>query len=286
MTTVSVVIPSYNRPEATLKAVHSALAQSYPVAEIVVVDDRSDPALDPAALTTVDPRIRVHRLDRNRGAAGARQAGIDFATGEIIAFLDSDDLWHQDKLVAQIPLVDREGYIAVSCGWTELDEDGAPTRHRRPMESDRALDFLGGCWFSPGSTVVIAKTAFERVGPLDTRLRRLEDLDWFARFALGGGALKVAPVDGATIAIGRRARFDQVEEAATRIIERFRPMLGARSAEFRQLRAWLAVELAKSASNDGRLPSTAYHLMRSFLLKPRFRLHIGGRWHAPDEPLP
>lgn len=93
----SVVIPAYNAAATVVRAVQSCLDQSYPPLEIIVSDDGSTDDT-PALLASFGDRIRVLRNNSNRGPSGARNAGIDAAEGDFIAFLDADDAWHRDKL--------------------------------------------------------------------------------------------------------------------------------------------------------------------------------------------
>lgn len=272
---ISAVIPVHNRADLAASALDSVLAQTRPVDEILIVDDASSPPLDAAALRALDPRVSVLRLERNGGAGVARQRGIEAAAADVVAFLDSDDLWHPRKLELQLPLL-GDAMTAVSCGWEER-RDGTLVRTRTPIESDAAEDFLGGCWFSPGSTALVPRAAFDRVGGYDPRLRRLEDLDWFARFALHGGRLRVADGIGATIAIGRRARMTAVDEATDLMAAKARDWSlgrGERSA----LAAWLDVERARASINDGARMRAAGFLARSFLRRPRRRLHLRDWW--------
>lgn len=275
---VSVVIPSYNRPDATMRAVSSVVAQTYSVDEIVVVDDASTIPLDAERLQAMDTRVRILPLDENRGAAGARQAGVDAARGEVLAFLDSDDLWRPGKLAAQLPLLKRR--TAVSCGW---EETGLCARHqiRHPREAYDPSLFFAGCWFCPGSTVIIGRTDFLATGPLDRSLSRLEDLDWFIRFGLAGGRLHVAPHVGAEIAIGARARIAPVEAASRTIEERYAGRSDVSKANLRTLRAWLRVERAKAAWNDGKRSWALWHLAMSGRLRPRARLQLEDWWPEP-----
>ncbi|MET0429608.1 MAG: glycosyltransferase family 2 protein, partial [Microvirga sp.] len=79
------IIPVRDRTDSLRRAVASALAQTRPPDEILVVDDASTPPVTVAAIGLDDPRIRVLRLDVNRGAAGARMAGVAAARGDIVA---------------------------------------------------------------------------------------------------------------------------------------------------------------------------------------------------------
>src|SRR5512143_247273 len=93
---VSVVIPAYNDETRLPRAIRSVLAQTYPVSEIVVVDDGS---VDGTAAVAATFRKTICVRQKNSGAAGARNAGIARARSEWIAFLDSDDEWLPDHIL-------------------------------------------------------------------------------------------------------------------------------------------------------------------------------------------
>ena len=99
---VSVVIPSFNRPQFLRHTVESILAQTHPPAEILVIDDGSTE--DPApALCHLGPTVHLHRQP-NLGICAARNTGVRLATCPWIAFCDNDDLWRPDKLEQQMRL--------------------------------------------------------------------------------------------------------------------------------------------------------------------------------------
>src|SRR6185437_6540351 len=100
--TISVIIPLYNRREEIGRAIASALRQSRAPHEVVVVDDASRDGSADAVAALGDTRIRLLRHEQNRGAAAARNTGIEAATGEWIALLDSDDEWEPEKLARQL----------------------------------------------------------------------------------------------------------------------------------------------------------------------------------------
>jgi glycosyltransferase involved in cell wall biosynthesis len=287
--TVSVVIPTFNRQSSTLRAVRSVLAQTATAMEIIVVDDASPTPFALPGGGAPGGGIRVLRLDTNRGAAGARQAGIDAARGDLVAFLDSDDVWTPDKLEAQLALSREQSgeardLTAIVCGWTAIPERGGPARRRIPIETASALDFASGCWFSPGSTALIPRRAFDRVGPLDASLRRLEDLDWFLRLGLAGGRLVVAPILGATISIGRRGRLSDIDAAARIILSKVDAMgAGAAPKELRRrLEAYLDVERANSAYAETRYLQMAGYLARSLVRRPRLSIPLKRWWRMPE----
>lgn len=99
---VSAVIPTHNRPELVLRAVRSALAQTYEQIEVIVVVDGPDTATANALELITDPRLRVIVLPQGQGAQAARNAGIDAAGGDWIALLDDDDEWLPEKTSIQM----------------------------------------------------------------------------------------------------------------------------------------------------------------------------------------
>jgi hypothetical protein len=104
--TVSVVIPTYNRAHTVMDAIRSVLTQTFGDLELIVVDDGStdDTAVRVGAIS--DTRLRYVR-GRHAGVSAARNLGVTAATGELIAFLDSDDLWHAEKLACEVECLAR-----------------------------------------------------------------------------------------------------------------------------------------------------------------------------------
>ena len=99
---ISVVIPCYNRRDRILASVESVLGQSYEALELIVVDDGSTDGSAELFENYTDKRLRFLRYEENRGACYARNYGAERATGEYLAFQDSDDVWHRDKLEKQL----------------------------------------------------------------------------------------------------------------------------------------------------------------------------------------
>src|SRR5438132_10559740 len=115
--TVSVIIPTYNRADLLKNALDSVLAQTYPIHQIVVVDDGStDDTRDMvwSYLRTAPVAIR-YIYQRNQGQSVAFNTGIAEARGEWIAFLASDDTWHANKIEAQFVALERYGWRSSAC---------------------------------------------------------------------------------------------------------------------------------------------------------------------------
>lgn len=99
---VSIVLPTYNRAHILGRAIESVLCQTYPYFELIIVDDGSTDNTERVVLNYQDSRIRYYKLKENGGQAAARNFGIEQANYDYIAFEDSDDIWHEEKLAIQM----------------------------------------------------------------------------------------------------------------------------------------------------------------------------------------
>ncbi|MCI0423565.1 MAG: glycosyltransferase, partial [Acidobacteria bacterium] len=99
---LSVVIPTWNRDRLVCEAVESALSQRIGQVEVIVVDDGSTDDTANMLTRNFGSRIYLLRLPSRRGVGAARNAGVRLASGELLAFLDSDDLWLPGKLDAEL----------------------------------------------------------------------------------------------------------------------------------------------------------------------------------------
>jgi glycosyltransferase involved in cell wall biosynthesis len=109
--TVSVVIPTYNRPQLVQRAVRSALGQEYADLEVVVVVDGPDNVTEKALADVSDKRLRGIVLPRPVGAARARSLGVTIAWGDWIAFLDDDGEWLREKTTLQMKAAQSSKYL-------------------------------------------------------------------------------------------------------------------------------------------------------------------------------
>src|ERR687887_1081438 len=120
---VTVVIPTYNRSHVVDRAVRSALAQTHRDVEIIVVDDGSTDDTAARVRTFTDPRVR-HVARPHRGVSAARNAGVALATTDVVAFLDSDDVWRPDKLERELAFL--AAHPDVDAVFSDLEKhDGA-----------------------------------------------------------------------------------------------------------------------------------------------------------------
>jgi glycosyltransferase involved in cell wall biosynthesis len=276
---VSVVIPFYRNKDEVSYALKSLSAEAHLIHEVVLVDDASPEPLEVMPPETLLTKTRLIRLECNVGSSAARQAGVDHATGDLIAFLDSDDAWLPGKLAAQLPLFETdEPLLAVATGWQVVDVDRRTMTTRFPVGAEDAVSLASGCWFCPGSTVVVRREAFTRIGDMNGGLRRLEDLEWFLRLGLSGGRLIVVPMVGAVIRRAAKNNLVNVKVAASTIAERFTTMPGIDPAVCRALAAWLDAELAFAYWTEARVPTALWHMFKSMMRAPRLQFQLRSWW--------
>jgi glycosyltransferase involved in cell wall biosynthesis len=185
MTTITTVIPLFNRAHVVRRAVESVLTQSLPgpgwSVEVVVVDDGSTDA-PKEVLASLGTKVRLLRHERNLGAAAARSTGIAAARGEYVAFLDSDDTWAAGKLATQVRFMQAND-AAISCTACLLSRSGGAQVVWPHYRTGRltASDLIWGCFLSPGTTMICKRGVFADVGLFDPTLQRYEDWDWLLR---------------------------------------------------------------------------------------------------------
>ena len=128
---VSVIIACFNAATYLRAAVRSALDQSLPDIEVIIVDDGStdDSVAIAQDLVAADPRVRLHRMSRNGGPAAARNHGLDLAKGRYVAILDSDDLYHPERLKRLVTICDTVEADMIADDLIIFDDDNltAPT---------------------------------------------------------------------------------------------------------------------------------------------------------------
>ncbi len=180
---VSVIIPTYNRGAMLKEAVDSILAQDYRDFELIVVDDGSTDST-PKILNTYQNDVTVIRRN-NLGVSSARNAGIRAASGQLIAFLDSDDLWMPLKLSKQIEFFNANPE-ALICQteeiWIRNSVRVNPKKRHKKVSGMIFEPSLKLCLVSP-SAVMMKRSLFETVGLFDESLPACEDYDLWLRIS-------------------------------------------------------------------------------------------------------
>jgi glycosyltransferase involved in cell wall biosynthesis len=175
---VSIIIPTFNRPKETLEAIKSVLQQTHQAVQIIVVDDGSDEDQFFELRDNIsDKRISLLRIPHSGLPGVARQYGVIHSTGYWIAFLDSDDTWEPNKLRDQLEVASRVGASALCSNGFELKNHGKKLKFshsrsrwiskRQLLSSNQIIN----------SSVLIKKRLLEEVGGVVTspRVRGCED---------------------------------------------------------------------------------------------------------------
>ena len=118
---VSVIIPTYNREKLISRCIDSILNQTYSNIEIIIVDDCSTDNTEQVVKNYNNEKIKYYKLEENRRACYARNYGIEHSKGEYIAFLDSDDAWHSNKIEKQLNYLIEKDVDMVFCGMNRFE---------------------------------------------------------------------------------------------------------------------------------------------------------------------
>ncbi len=182
---ISVIVPVFNRPALILRALNSILEQTHRPYEMIVVDDGSTDntySVLEAYQRSLDLKefsLHVLRLDRNHGVSFARNRGIQRATGDWIALLDSDDQWLPKRLELQVELLEREPHLQLVHGEEIWIRSGVRVNpHKKHLKEggrifSRSTEL---CLISP-SAVLLRKSLWKEMGGFDETFPVCEDYD-------------------------------------------------------------------------------------------------------------
>lgn len=278
---VSVVIPLYNQARWVASAVSSALDQTRPPVEVVVVDDGStDGGAD--GLEAIDGAVRVIR-QTNAGVARARNAGVAATTGSLVAFLDADDTWHRQKLDLQVDALDAlPASCIVHCGLEVVRDDGTLVDTRVDGATGLVADALflfEASILGSSSTGLVSREAFMQVDGYNPKFSCSADWDFNLRLAeLGPVAFVAKPLvkyrhhEGGmhrNVDVMGSDMLGAVAAAVTRKPEHYGPM---------RKRSLSKIHLMLSGSylRANRRIDALTHLMQAVALDPRSVTYASG----------
>lgn len=187
---VSVIIPTYNRAQLVRRAIESVLQQTYDHLEMIVVDDASKDNTQEVINGISDLRLRYIRHQTNLGGAISRNTGIDAATGEYLAFLDSDDVWLPEKIADQLATLQNHPHPDQVVSYTQFQitqDDQISIQPSRGIDEGEAIaDYL----FIHDGEIQTSTMMLSRKLILETRfrpnLKKHQDLDLSLRLAANG----------------------------------------------------------------------------------------------------
>lgn len=187
---VGVVVPVVNGEPHVADAIDSVLAQTHDDFELVVVDGDSSDGTRAIVTGYDDPRVSLVGNDERHGIAAARNQGVERVDGELVAFLDHDDVWHPDKLArhvechrttgadlvySDVRVVDTDGTVLQDAHRPDPEPPGAPLV-RQLLLDDRVVVLTA-------SSVTVRRSAWRAVGGFDPAFRVSEDAEFYVRLA-------------------------------------------------------------------------------------------------------
>lgn len=196
MTKISVVMPVYNVEQFVALAIRSVLMQTYEDFELLIVNDCSPDNSLSICEGFNDGRIKIIQHESNRGLAGARNTGIRHSVGKYIAFIDSDDMWHEEKLEKHIVHLESDELVGVSFSRSAfIDQDGKPLNaYQMPaLDHVSAGHYLCRNPIGNGSAPVIRRECLkdiaftdnlhgkEEICYFDEKFRQSEDIECWIR---------------------------------------------------------------------------------------------------------
>ena len=208
---VSVIIPAYNAEKYIKETVESALAQTWPAKEIIVVNDGSTDGTA-EILRCYDQQIKV--IDQaNQGLSSARNTGIQAAQGEYFAFLDSDDLWAPQFLEAHIKKhAANPGLDITYCWWNYIDGNGylLPEHGKYSHNGNLANQLIEGNRFTVMAAIV-KKEIFDKVGYFNKQSIHVQDWDFWLKAAIHGCQFGCIPIELTSYRIHGHNRSSDIE---------------------------------------------------------------------------
>ncbi len=279
------ITAAYNAEPFLATTLRSALSQTFEDLEVVVVNDGSKDGTSGVVrdLMASDPRVRLVE-QTNSGLAATRNRGVREARGDIVAFLDHDDLWHSDKIALQVARLDADRDVAlVSCYSALIDSDHKCLGWRYGGNANGNVydEMLEWDMISGGSVPAVRRAALESVGPFDETLPMRSDWDMWIRLARRFPfATEARVLVGYTRSPFSSSRgYERMEDAGRRVLakaQRDDPSMSDARHRFFEARDLFA--LACACTIDGEIDLAWRYLSRSLRLTPMPVLGRPRRW--------
>jgi glycosyltransferase involved in cell wall biosynthesis len=260
--TFSVIIPVYNAARTLDACVRSVLAQSHTDFDLILIDDGSTDASRAIMLDLAgqDDRIRVVS-QCNAGVAATRNLGVSLSAGDLIAFLDADDLWHPEKLARHLAYHRADPDVGVS--YAKIAFIGDESASQMPRRTTSSImrggltiqDILSENPVCTMSNLVVTRRCFDAVGPFLADMSFAEDQEWLARAVDHGfiaEGLDEVLVDYRLSHDGLSVNLERMYDGWRRLAQMYRQPADLRSAE-----AIYCRYLARRALRSGARPVQA-----------------------------
>ena len=274
---VSVVIPTHNRKELLSRAIHSVLNQTYPVKEINVVSDGSNDGTDEVMkeLCASNNRIHYYSYFPGRGGNYARNYGIKMSTGDVVAFLDDDDEWRNDKIRLQVSMMKADKQIGLVCTGTNrvFVEQNTSNVYIPPAPYDCKKEILLKNCIGSTTTVMVRRNVFDMVGGFDEDLSALQDYDMWVRICqiVKVGVVRQPCVEYYNYESGGQISHNTQKYiiAEEQITRKYEKLIGQLSTDERKKRkCYFDMLLSKKGMRNGEPKIAVKYGLRAFIDKP------------------
>jgi len=264
---ISIILPVYNAENSITATVVSVLKQSFGDFELIMIDDgSSDHSLAlMLSFASEDPRIKVVSQS-NKGVSAARNLGAEMARGSLLAFIDSDDLWHPEKLSRHFALHASDKEIAGSyarIAFINSDIGGGPAAQTTSSIFPECLSveiILGENPVCTMSNLVVTKQAFDQIGPFHENMSFAEDQEWLVR-----AAIRYFPIEGIDeVLVDYRLSLDGLSVNLEKMYAGWKLLAEeyGRNEELREAEAVYCRYLSRRALRSGASASTALSYAR------------------------
>lgn len=192
MNSISIIIPTFNRPKLLKRLLLSIEAQTYRNFEVIIVDDATPLPNDNLAIVQAFncrlPKISYHRMSSSKGAPYCRNHGISLSHHPYVALVDDDDAWRENKLERQIEeMIKAPKSVGLIYTWTEvLNEKDELLYKMTPVHEGRAVSAILNECFIPSPSVFFRKSALNSIGGFDENLPSCQDWETWIRFFKAG----------------------------------------------------------------------------------------------------
>lgn len=187
---VSVIIPTYKRPDMLRRAINSVLNQTYQWIEVIVVDDNDKESIYRKETELImnnyknNDKVKYIKHENNKNGSAARNTGIRTAKGNFIGFLDNDDEFLPNKIKEQVNILERSSDIigGVYCSFNVYNDDKIQRSNKYKNEGNLQFDVLCNRLNISGSNILFKKDAIIKTGFYDESFKRHQDLEYLVRF--------------------------------------------------------------------------------------------------------
>jgi hypothetical protein len=262
---VSIIIPTYERPEYLEGAIRTALGQSYENIEVVIVDDGSSEPYANEIVSKFPDFVTCIRHKKNKGLSAARNTGIQTSNGAYVAFLDDDDRWDRIKIARQILALKRNnGAGLATCLVAAITPENKLVHCETDAPSgDCSKEILVSNKIGTPSRVLVRRECFKDVGTFDESLPTKQDWDFYLRLCQ---KWNVAAVEDylcfRTVHDSMSSSPNSLERDKNTILQKHEDLIRSHGL-WNQAQAAIAEEVGRSYLGQGKLKMAREHIHQS-----------------------